>query len=100
MTNVYPPLTIGSSAEAAPVGLVATAAGLVIGAGEVFGGGVIPHVAGSIAQHLGIQYTPYQALGGQVAGLLIALLLRETAPRRSRSTPRGTVSELDRVTEA
>jgi predicted MFS family arabinose efflux permease len=87
-------------AEAAPIGLVATAAGLVIGAGEIFGGGVMPHVAGSVAQHFGIQYTLYLALGGQLAGLLIALLLRETAPRRSQTTPRGTVSELDRVSEA
>ncbi|HTV49715.1 MAG TPA: MFS transporter [Steroidobacteraceae bacterium] len=87
-------------AEAAPIGLVASAAGLVIGAGEVFGGGIAPPLAGTLAQHFGIQYTLYVALGGQIAGLLISLLLRETAPRRSRGTPRGVVSELDRVSEA
>jgi predicted MFS family arabinose efflux permease len=84
-------------AEAAPAGLVASAAGLVIGAGEIFGGGVANHVAGAIAQHSGIQYTLYFALGGQVLGLLLALFLRETAPRRTRHAGAEHVSVLDRA---
>jgi predicted MFS family arabinose efflux permease len=84
-------------AEAAPAGLVASAAGLVIGAGEIFGGGVANHVAGAIAQHSGIQYTLYFALGGQLLGLLLALFLRETAPRRTRNAPVEQVSALDRA---
>jgi predicted MFS family arabinose efflux permease len=87
-------------AEAAPAGLIASAAGIVIGAGEIFGGGIAPSVAGGIAQHYGIQYTLYFALGGQVVGLLLALFLHETAPRRAGSAARGAVSELDRVSEA
>lgn len=87
-------------AEAAPAGLVATAAGLVIGAGEVFGGGVAPHIAGGIAQSSGIQYTLYFALGGQILGLLLALFLRETAPRRTRNAPAEHVSVLDRAPTA
>jgi predicted MFS family arabinose efflux permease len=82
-------------AEAAPAGLIASVAGLVIGAGEIFGGGVAPSVAGGIAQHFGIQYTLFFALGGQIAGILISLLLRETAPRKSRSAVGGAVSVLD-----
>ena len=35
--------------EAAPLGLVSTAAGIIIGAGEIFGGGVAPAIAGGIA---------------------------------------------------
>jgi predicted MFS family arabinose efflux permease len=85
------------AAEAAPVGLIASAAGIVIGAGEIFGGGVAPSIAGAIAQHSGIQYTLYFALGGQIVGLVLSLFLRETAPRRvSRG---GSVSELDSVPE-
>jgi len=84
-------------AEAAPAGLVASAAGLVIGAGEIFGGGVAPAIAGGIAQHSGIQYTLYFALSGQIVGLLLALFLRETAPRRTRNAPSGHVSVLDRA---
>jgi predicted MFS family arabinose efflux permease len=87
-------------AEAAPAGLVASAAGLVIGAGEIFGGGVAPSIAGSIAQHSGIQYTLYFALAGQLAGLILALFLRETAPRRTRNAPAEHVSALDRAHNA
>jgi predicted MFS family arabinose efflux permease len=84
-------------AEAAPVGLIASAAGIVIGAGEIFGGGVAPSIAGAIAQHSGIQYTLFFALGGQIVGLVLALFLRETAPRRA--TRGGSVSALDSVPE-
>ncbi|MEP7245324.1 MAG: MFS transporter [Gammaproteobacteria bacterium] len=86
-------------AEAAPVGLIASAAGIVIGAGEIFGGGVAPSIAGAIAQNYGLQYTLYFALAGQVAGLCISVFLRETAPRKTARTAGGTVSELDRVAE-
>ena len=87
-------------AEAAPAGLIASVAGVVIGAGEIFGGGIAPSVAGSIANHYGIQYTLYFALLGQVVGLVIALFLQETAPRRAKKAAQGIVSDLDRVPEA
>ncbi len=70
------------AAEAAPLGMVASVAGLVIGAGEVFGGGIAPVISGWIADNHGIQYTLWFALGGQVLGTVIALFLKETAPRR------------------
>ncbi len=72
-------------AEAAPIGLVATVAGAVIGAGEIFGGGIAPAIAGGIAKNYGIQFTPYFALVGLFCGLTVSLLLRETAPRRSKT---------------
>jgi predicted MFS family arabinose efflux permease len=84
-------------AEAAPIGLIASAAGIVIGAGEIFGGGIAPSIAGAIAQNAGIQYTLYFALGGQVVGLALSLFLRETAPRLASRG--GSVSELDSVPE-
>jgi predicted MFS family arabinose efflux permease len=84
-------------AEAAPAGLVASASGLVIGAGEIFGGGVAPFLAGGIAQRQGIQYTLVFALCGQLVGLVLALFLQETAPRRAKSASRGAVSELDQA---
>ena len=62
------------AAEAAPLGMIASVAGLVIGAGEVFGGGVAPAIAGQIAGSSGIQ---------NVFPFVIALFLRETAPRRT-----------------
>ena len=68
-------------AEAAPLGLMASAAGIVIGAGEIFGGGVAPSIAGTIAQHYGIQYTLYFALVGLLIGAAVSMFLKETAPR-------------------
>jgi hypothetical protein len=70
------------AAEAAPPGLIAAVAGLVIGAGEVFGGGIAPAIAGNIATAYGIQYTMEFAMGGQILGLVMSLLLHETAPRK------------------
>ncbi|CAI8738002.1 Major facilitator transporter [Pseudomonas sp. IT-P74] len=76
-------LTVGPlTSESVPPALVSTATGLVVGIGEVFGGGVAPALAGYIAQHHGIENTLYLALSGAVLGLVVALLLRETAPHR------------------
>ncbi len=74
------------AAEAAPLGMVASVAGLVIGAGEIFGGGIAPAIAGRIAQSSGIQNTLLFAIGGQLLGLVLALLLKETAPRKVGDT--------------
>lgn len=71
------------AAEAAPIGMVASVAGLVIGAGEVFGGGVAPIIAGRIAQNTGIENIFTFAIGGLVVGFIIALFLQETAPRKT-----------------
>ena len=82
-------MTVGPlTGESVPLPLVSTATGLVVGIGEVFGGGVAPALAGYIAQHHGIQYTLYLALGGVALGLAAASLLRETAPLR-RKAPVG-----------
>lgn len=71
------------AAEAAPVGQIALVAGMVIGAGEIFGGGVAPSIAGTIAQTYGLQYILYFALSGQVLGLLLSVFLKETSPRKT-----------------
>jgi predicted MFS family arabinose efflux permease len=71
------------AAEAAPVGMVASVAGLVIGAGEVFGGGVAPAIAGQIAGASGIQNVFTFTISSLVLGFLVALFLKETAPRKT-----------------
>ena len=73
------------AAEAAPVGMIASVAGLVIGAGEVFGGGVAPIIAGQIAGSSGIQHVFTFAIAGLAVGFVIALFLKETAPRKTGS---------------
>jgi predicted MFS family arabinose efflux permease len=71
------------AAEAAPVGMVASVAGLVIGAGEIFGGGVAPAIAGQIAGSSGIQNVFTFSMAGLILGFVIALFLKETAPRKT-----------------
>src|SRR6186713_2572922 len=71
------------AAEAAPLGMVASVAGLVIGAGEVFGGGVAPAIAGRIAGSSGIEHVFTFTIASLVLGFVIALFLKETAPRKT-----------------
>lgn len=82
-------LTVGPiSAESVPATLMTTASGLVIGVGEVFGGGIAPALAGYVAKHFGIEHAMYFALAALVVGFAVAMSLKETAPgRTSRMAP-------------
>lgn len=60
--------------------LIATALGLVMGTGEVIGGGVVPFAAGFLADRYGLVIVMWIAGGGAVAATLLSLLLDETAP--------------------
>ena len=71
------------AAEAAPLGMIASVAGLVIGAGEIFGGGVAPAIAGQIAGSSGIQHVFTFVIASLILGFVIALFLKETAPRKT-----------------
>jgi MFS family permease len=66
--------------ESAPAGLISAAIGLVVGAGEIFGGGVAPIIAGGIADKYGLPSVLNVALIGVVLGVVVCLFLRETAP--------------------
>jgi MFS family permease len=68
--------------EAAPAGLISAAIGVVVGAGEIFGGGVAPSIAGYIGNTYGIENTLYVALAGVTLGIFVSLGLKETAPRK------------------
>src|SRR4029079_728938 len=69
--------------EAAPAGLISSAIGVVVGTGEIFGGGVAPSIAGYVANHYGIENTLYVALTGVTLGVVVSLLFKETAPRKT-----------------
>ena len=75
-------LTGPISTESAPVGLISSAIGIVVGAGEIFGGGIAPVIAGYVAQGYGIQNILYLALAGVALGIVVCLFLKETAPRK------------------
>jgi sugar phosphate permease len=83
-------LTVGPiSAESVPARLMTTASGLVIGVGEVFGGGIAPAIAGFVAKHYGIEHAMHFALAALVVGMFVALSLKETAPCRTTATAPG-----------
>ncbi|CAB3810172.1 Putative metabolite transport protein YjhB [Paraburkholderia caffeinitolerans] len=76
-------LTVGPlSAESVPAKLMSTASGLVVGVGEVFGGGIAPAIAGYVAKHFGIQYIMWLGFIALAIGFVVALSLKETAPSR------------------
>jgi predicted MFS family arabinose efflux permease len=68
--------------EAAPAGLVSTSIGVVVGAGEIFGGGIAPALAGFVATHYGIQNIVWLPICGVLLGIVVCLFLKETAPGR------------------
>jgi MFS family permease len=70
--------------EAAPLGMVATSIGVVVGAGEIFGGGIAPSIAGFVAAHFGIQNILWLPIFGVILGVVVSLFLVETAPRKLR----------------
>ena len=72
--------------ESAPRGLISSAIGIVVGAGEIFGGGAAPYIAGGVADRYGLPSVLYVALTGVVLGIVVCLFLRETAPRRIAMT--------------
>ena len=76
-------LTVGPiSAESVPAKLMATASGIVVGAGEIFGGGIAPAIAGYVAKNYGIQHIMDLAAIALVVGLVVTLFLKETAPAK------------------
>jgi predicted MFS family arabinose efflux permease len=68
--------------ESAPAGLVSSAIGLVVGAGEIFGGGVAPAIAGFVGQNYGIQNILWMPLIGVALGIVVCVFLTETAPKK------------------
>ncbi len=85
-------LTVGPlSAESVPAALMSTASGLVVGVGEVFGGGIAPAIAGYVAKHFGIQYILSLGFVALAVGLVVAISLKETAPSRIGGQPDAAV---------
>ena len=70
------------STESAPIGLMSSAIGLVVGAGEIFGGGVAPSLAGFVGQNYGIQNILWMPLIGVALGVVVSAFLTETAPNK------------------
>lgn len=75
--------------EAVPPSLVASAAGVPIGIGEITGGGLTPIIGGFVAQNYGIQQIVPVAIMGLGVGFVISLFLKETAPAKTGKETAG-----------
>jgi MFS family permease len=75
--------------ESAPVGLISSAIGVVVGAGEIFGGGIAPTIADFVARSYGLPSVLYVALTGVVLGIFVCLFLTETAPGKTATRRPG-----------
>ncbi|HXW73991.1 MAG TPA: MFS transporter [Steroidobacteraceae bacterium] len=77
------PLFMGTiPSETIPARYVATSMGLTVGVGEVLGGVSAPALAGTAADHFGLTAPLLIQAGCALGGALLALALKETAPRR------------------
>jgi predicted MFS family arabinose efflux permease len=75
-------LTVGPlCAETVPAALMATASGVVIAVGELFGGGLAPVIAGHVATAFGIDKLLLLPMATLTLGFLLSLLIIETRPR-------------------
>lgn len=85
--NALITLTVGPvCAESVPAGLMATASGIVIAVGELFGGGIAPIVSGWVSEHFGIEHLLWLPIGAMCIGVLLCGLLRETRPIAARQS--------------
>ncbi|HEY4972748.1 MAG TPA: MFS transporter [Steroidobacteraceae bacterium] len=83
--NALITLTVGPlCSETVPARLMATASGVVIAVGELFGGGIAPVVVGQVAQRIGIEHILWLPSIMMLVGLLLSLFTRETRPSRRR----------------
>jgi len=81
-SGVFPLFMATIPAETISIRHVATAAGIVVGIGEVTGGFLSPTLAGRAADVYGLQAPMLIMIGCNVVATVVALFLRETAPSR------------------
>jgi MFS family permease len=79
-------LTGPIATEAVSPALAATAIGMVSGVGEIFGGGIAPVIAGFVAMNFGIDQIYWVPVVGLAIGTVVALFIKESAPRLALKT--------------
>jgi len=77
--NALITLTVGPlCSEAVPSQLMATASGLVIAVGELFGGGLAPVIVGRVAQRFGIDQVLWLPIAMVGIGFLLCLAIKDS----------------------
>lgn len=78
--NALITLTVGPlCSEAVPASLMATASGLVIAVGELFGGGLAPFVVGRLAQRFGIEHVLWLPIVIVTLGFFLCLAIQDAS---------------------
>ncbi len=78
--NALITLTVGPlCSEAVPASLMATASGLVIAVGELFGGGLAPFVVGRLAQRFGIEHVLWLPIVIVTVGFFLCLAIQDAS---------------------
>jgi ACS family hexuronate transporter-like MFS transporter len=92
LNGVFPLFMATVPSESVPPGQVATALGLSMGTGEILGGVLAPSLAGMAADAHGLTAPLWIMTALTLIGALLALGLRETAPRAlARRAAKATV---------
>ena len=81
VTGIFPLFMATIPAESVGARSMATALGICMGVGEILGGALSPFLAGYAADRVGLQAPLWLLFGAAVLSALLALGLRETAPR-------------------
>ncbi|HVW67358.1 MAG TPA: MFS transporter [Steroidobacteraceae bacterium] len=81
VNGVFPLFMATVPSESVAPHHLAAALGICMGTGEILGGVLAPSLAGNLADRTGLQAPLWVMLAVAVAGALLALGLRETAPR-------------------
>jgi len=80
----YSPLVMSIiPSESVPPIFAASTIGLMMMVGEVFGGTVVPTVAGVMADHYGLEMPMFISAAASFFVFLVALAIRETAPSKT-----------------
>ena len=66
--------------ESAPAGLVGATIGIVVGLGEIIGGGMGPIVGSFVVPNFGLAGPLWVAFFGMILGFICSLFFKETAP--------------------
>ncbi|GGC12126.1 MFS transporter [Marinobacterium zhoushanense] len=79
-------------AETVSATRVASALGLIMGVGELFGGFVTPTIAGFAADAYGLEIVMWIAAGGAVLATLLSCFLVETAPVKDQAAEEASLA--------
>jgi ACS family hexuronate transporter-like MFS transporter len=90
VTGIFPLFMATIPSESVAPGLIGSALGICMGVSEIVGGVLSPLIAGSAADRFGLQAPLWMLFGFALVAAILALGLRETAPRALARTRQET----------